>query len=90
MSGLKIVGGAFNGVFSSSTAATSPSSLQTEYLKEPGLGRIGKLLNCLDCLIRPQLRAVLALALVAHLVPVDVIGQGGAFVSRICSTFLFV
>ena len=39
------------------------------HLKEPGLGRIGKLLNCLDCLIRPQLRAVLALALVAHLVP---------------------
>ena len=60
------------------------------YLKEPGLGRIGKLLNCVDCLIRPQLRAVLALALVAHLEPVDVIGQGGAFISRICWTFLFV
>ena len=60
------------------------------HLKEPGLGRIGKLLNCLDCLIRPQLRAVLALALVAHLEPVDVIGQGGAFVSRIYSAFLFV
>ena len=89
MTGMKIVGGALNEVFSSSTAAISPSS-STEHLKEPGLGRIGKLLNCVDCLIRPQLRAVLALALVAHLEPVDVIGQGGAFVSRICSTWFFV
>ena len=83
MTGMKIVGGALNEVFSSSTAAISPSSL-TVHLKEPGLGRIGKLLNCLDCLIRPQLRAVLALALVAHLVQFDVIGQGEALISRIC------